>query len=465
MNLAASSTHPDRRRRARSAAGKTTTYGELREQVGGLPGRAGRASASARRPARRSSSGTTGTSCPRTWPALGAGLVVVPLNPLSPAPELRARARGGRRPGRGGRPRRPDVVRRGRSTAGSRRWSTSSTAARLATAGACCSTSSWPPTPCPIVERDARRPRRADVHHRHGRLAQGGHADPRQPAGQPRAVVGAASTQPLRATSCFGVLPLFHIFGLNVVLGATLLAGARVVLVERFDPASAVEPIGAHGASRSIAGPPNMWAALAVARPTAAPSSSARVRLAVSGAAALPDRRAERVKERFGLDLAEGYGLTETAPTVTSSTSVERPPGSVGRAGAGRRGPPRRRPAATTSRVGDPGEVWVRGPNVFRGYWNDPEATARGVDPRRLAAHRRRRPGRRRRLPLPRRPDQGPDHRVGLQRVPGRGRGRCCSSTRRGRGGRGRRAPPPHRRGGEGLRRARRARSRSRRTT
>ena len=67
----------------------------------------------------------------------------------------------------------------------------------------------------------------------------------------------------------FGVLPLFHIFGLNVVLGATLCAGASVLLVERFDPSSALEAIAKHGVT-VLAGAPSMWAAWAAHGPARA---------------------------------------------------------------------------------------------------------------------------------------------------------------------------------------------------
>ena len=167
-----------------------------------------------------------------------------------------------------------------------------------------------------------------------------------------------------------------------------------------------------------------------------------------------PSTCAGALKERFGVELREGYGLTEASPVVTTSTGIEPRTGSIGQVVAGVE--VRLVDAdGDDVLVGDPGEIWVRGPNVFQGYWNDPEATARALTARRLAAHRRHRRRRRRRLPLPRRPGQGPHHRVGLQRVPGRGRGGPRSSARRGRGGGGRRAPPAHRRGGQGLRRAR----------
>lgn len=175
----------------------------------------------------------------------------------------------------------------------------------------------------------------------------------------------------------FGVLPLFHIFGLNVVLGVSLAVGAQLLLVERFDPISAVESIAKHRAT-VVTGPPTMWAAWA-SFPDLAPDSLASVRLAVSGAARLNEDTARTVQRRFGLTIREGYGLTEASPVVTSSSGVDAPVGSVG---VPLPGLEVRLVDADGDDVliGDSGELWVRGPNVFAGYWNDPAATARAVN-------------------------------------------------------------------------------------
>ncbi len=169
-----------------------------------------------------------------------------------------------------------------------------------------------------------------------------------------------------------GVLPLFHIFGLNVILGVTLAAGGTVVLSERFDPAGAMDLVREHRCT-IVSGAPPMWVAWA-GLPSATPADFASVRAAVSGASRLSDETAAAVLARLGLVLQQGYGLTEAAPIVTSAGSEGAPTGSVGRP----------IPGVEVriidvdghdAELGDQGELWVRGPNVFAGYWEDAEAT------------------------------------------------------------------------------------------
>jgi len=175
----------------------------------------------------------------------------------------------------------------------------------------------------------------------------------------------------------FGVLPMFHIFGLNVVLGTALYAGASVLLVERFDPMSAIEAIAKHGIT-VLGGAPQMWAAWA-AMPDLPTDSFASVKVATSGAARLDTTVAETIRSRFGLEVGEGYGLTEASPVVTASIGLPWRPGSVG---APVDGLEVRLVDADGSDVlvGDPGEILVKGPNVFQGYWNDAEATRNCID-------------------------------------------------------------------------------------
>jgi long-chain acyl-CoA synthetase len=177
-----------------------------------------------------------------------------------------------------------------------------------------------------------------------------------------------------------GVLPLFHVFGLNVSLGVALAAGAALVLVEEFHAAPSLHIVTEQKVT-VVAGVPAMYAAwLALGDADAPAEAFASVRLAVSGAAALHPRVAAGFRNRFGVAIHEGYGLTEAAPIVTTSALS----GSTPREGS--IGPPL--PGVDVRLVdvdgtdvlaGDPGEIWVRGPNVFPGYWGDDDATARAL--------------------------------------------------------------------------------------
>jgi long-chain acyl-CoA synthetase len=185
------------------------------------------------------------------------------------------------------------------------------------------------------------------------------------------------------------VLPLFHAYGLNSGLGAVAYHGATGVLLERFDPADTLDLISRRGVT-TVAGVPTMYVAWSLMGDRLAAAFKG-VRRAVSGAAPLDAATARRFAEAAGQPVHEGYGLTETAPVVTSTlASADRKPGSIGapipgmavklvQAGGGEvlvDGPldideDSDDEEGSGTPGTDPGEVVVRGPNLFSGYWPD----------------------------------------------------------------------------------------------
>ncbi len=188
-------------------------------------------------------------------------------------------------------------------------------------------------------------------------------------------------------------LPMFHAFGLNSGLGAVAWHGACGVLVERFDPIDSLGLIARQQVS-VVAGVPQMFVAWSLLPELG--ESLASVRVAVSGAAPLDQAAAHRFLDATRHPIFEGYGLTETSPVVTTALASPVPKGgSIGRpipeveiklvAADG----------SEIARVGpsglvdedlydddfdddaggvpgtDPGEILVRGPNLFTGYWPD----------------------------------------------------------------------------------------------
>ncbi|MEM9564497.1 MAG: AMP-binding protein [Actinomycetota bacterium] len=169
-----------------------------------------------------------------------------------------------------------------------------------------------------------------------------------------------------------GVLPFSHIFGLNVVLLATLRIGGAIVLQRRFDAELSLELIRAHRIT-TISGAPPMWQRWADA--DAPDDTLASVRNAASGAAALPAEVFERIRDRYGVEIAEGYGLTETSPVVTWSRGIQPRATSVGQPLAGVE-VVLVESDGTPVEAGDTGEIVVRSPGVFKGYLDAPQLTA-----------------------------------------------------------------------------------------
>jgi len=179
------------------------------------------------------------------------------------------------------------------------------------------------------------------------------------------------------AESFLNVLPPFHVFGLTgtVLIPATL--GATVFAVPRFSPVAFARAIAKQRLSVILA-VPSMYAAVLKTK-SADRASFESVNLAVSGGEPLPDSVRDRFRERFGVTLRQGYGLTETSPVISCCTVRHHRDGSVGR--------PIRNVAlrivdedGRKLGVGDDGELLVRGPGVMKGYFRRPDDTSRVLD-------------------------------------------------------------------------------------
>ncbi|MBD7957500.1 AMP-binding protein [Microbacterium sp. Sa4CUA7] len=175
----------------------------------------------------------------------------------------------------------------------------------------------------------------------------------------------------------FGGLPLFHTFGQTAVMNMAIRVGASIILLPRFDADEALALMVAHGATVFTAVPTMYVGMLEAARRS---DTRPPLRYAVSGGAALPVAVLEAFRDVFGADVHEGYGLTETAPIVSSNSLVEPiRPGTVGRPLWGvdvAIADPEEEERITL--LADPdalGEVVVRGHNLFKGYLGRPDAT------------------------------------------------------------------------------------------
>jgi long-chain acyl-CoA synthetase len=164
-------------------------------------------------------------------------------------------------------------------------------------------------------------------------------------------------------------VPLAHVFGLNAGLGMALHTGATAVLIDRFNPSDSLTVCAAEGVS-AVLGVPLQYASW-LAEPGFA-AGFERVRMAISGAASLPAALLGAYAER-GVVLHDGYGLTEAAPVVAVERSDTPVAGSVGRPLPGVE--VELRDAAgepiDVEDDGDPGRVFLRGANLFSGYWPD----------------------------------------------------------------------------------------------
>ncbi len=157
-------------------------------------------------------------------------------------------------------------------------------------------------------------------------------------------------------------LPLFHLHGLGVALHGTLCAGASIVLRPGFAPDDLLDALAEHRATLFF-GVPTMYARLTASGRL---DELAPLRLCVSGSAPLPADLHRTVTEASGQRIVERFGMTETVMNVSTPYDGERRAGTVGLP----------LPGVEVRLDEGTDEILLRGPNVFGGYWERPEATA-----------------------------------------------------------------------------------------
>jgi acyl-CoA synthetase (AMP-forming)/AMP-acid ligase II len=174
------------------------------------------------------------------------------------------------------------------------------------------------------------------------------------------------------------VLPFFHIYGMQVMMNTGLRAGATVVTLPRFDLEEFLRLHQEHGITRSFVAPPIV---VALAKhPVVDQYDLSHVDQVFSGAAPLSAELAEEASSRLGCEVVQGYGMTEMSPVSHLTALGAFKPGSVGVTAPN-----------TETQIVDPatgeslgpehdGEIWVRGPQVMKGYLNNEQATSDTLD-------------------------------------------------------------------------------------
>ncbi len=177
---------------------------------------------------------------------------------------------------------------------------------------------------------------------------------------------------------CFAVLPFFHIYGMQVLMNFMLTRGGTVVTVPRFDMVQMLELTQKHKITRLFLVPPIV---LALAKhPIVDKYDMSSVRQIFSGAAPLGGEIAEAAAKRLGCSVAQGYGMTELSPVTHAVREGEYRAGSVGTLVANTEMRLVDPDTGSDAEEGKPGEVWVRGPQVMKGYLNNPDATNITID-------------------------------------------------------------------------------------
>lgn len=182
------------------------------------------------------------------------------------------------------------------------------------------------------------------------------------------------------ADTLIGVLPFFHIYGLTVLMNSGLAAGATIVMLPRFELGTFLQTLETYRVTYAYLAPPIV---LALAKhPLVESYDLSPLEWIMSGAAPLSPEVANACRERIGCNVKQGYGLTETSPVThlgpadPARIKME----SVGQLLPNTEGKIVDPTSGAELEAGKQGEVWIRGPQVMKGYLNRPEATAEILD-------------------------------------------------------------------------------------
>ena len=170
-----------------------------------------------------------------------------------------------------------------------------------------------------------------------------------------------------------GSLPLFHSFGQTVSMNASLMVGACLTLLPKFDPGDALETMQRDRVTHFY-GVPTMYGAL-LHHPGREDFDTSAIRICITGGASMPVEVLRGFEDAFDAIILEGYGLSETSPVSSSNhPDRERKPGSIG---TPLEGVEMQVVDEDDNPVpqGEVGEIVIRGHNIMKGYWQRPDAT------------------------------------------------------------------------------------------
>ncbi len=177
-----------------------------------------------------------------------------------------------------------------------------------------------------------------------------------------------------------GILPFYHIYGMEVILNFGIYKGATIVTMPRFDMEQFLQLMQDYKITRGYLVPPII---LALAKhPLVDKYDLSKLKLIMSGAAPLSAELSQALAKRLGCVVKQGYGLTETSPVthVNPDDPTKAKDGSIGPCVANTECKIVDYETGAEQGANERGEIWVRGPQVMRGYLNRPEATAHMID-------------------------------------------------------------------------------------